>query len=68
MKIPELLEMAKASGLPEVLEAVATMILQYADQQPEDEERDWHLLAQDIQRLAAKATEQEEHFLGRRGD
>ena len=68
MKIPELLEMAKASGLPEVLEAVATMILQYADQQPEDEERDWHLLAQDIQRLASKAACQEEHFLGRRGD
>jgi len=63
----ELLEMAKKSGMPEVLDAVALIVLEYAARRPDDEEGDWINLAQDIQRLASKAACYEEHFKERRG-
>jgi hypothetical protein len=66
MDIKQLLEEAKRSGIPEVLEAVATIVLQYAAERPLDEERDWHILAQDMRTLARKAGAYEEHFSSRR--
>lgn len=66
--LEELLKMAKKSGLPDVLDAVATIVLEYAATRPDDEEGDWIILSQDIQRLASKAACYEVHFEGRRED
>lgn len=65
--LDDLVKMAKKSGMPEVLDAVALIVLEYAATRPDDEEHDWIILSQDIQRLASKAACYEEHFKERRG-
>lgn len=62
-----LLKLAREAGIPEVLEAVSTIILQYAKERPADEEGDFCALANDLKALAERAQNNEEHALGRRG-
>jgi hypothetical protein len=62
-----LLKLARESGIPEVLEAVSTIILQYAKERPESEEGDFCTLANDLKALADKARNNEEHAAGRGG-
>lgn len=63
----KLLELAKASEIPEVLEAVATVIADHASRSPSDEEGDWFRIVHELKELASRAKEYEEHFSGRRG-
>jgi len=67
MLTKELLEMAKASDIPEVLEAVAAVVMDHASRSPGDEERDWARIVHELKELAGRAREYEEHFAGRRG-
>ena len=62
-----LVELAKKSEIPEVLEAVAAAIMHHASKSPADEECDWARMAHELKELASTAREYEEHFAGRRG-
>jgi len=63
----ELLELAKKSEIPEVLEAVAAAISDHASRQPQDEKFDWYRMVHELRELADTAREYEQHFAGRRG-
>jgi hypothetical protein len=63
----ELLELAKKSEIPEVLEAVAAAIMHHASKSPADKECDWARMAHELKELAGTAREYEEHFAARRG-
>lgn len=67
MLTKELLEMAKKSDIPEVLEAVAAVVADHASRSPSDEEGDWFRIVHELKELAGRAREYEEHFSGRRG-
>jgi len=62
----ELLELAKKSDIPEVLEAVAAAIMHHASKSPADEECDWARMAHELKELAGTAREYEQHFAARR--
>lgn len=63
----DLIKIAKESDIPEVLEAVAEVIMFHASRRPQDEEGDWYVLVNDLKAMAGRAREYEEHFSGRRG-
>ena len=63
----ELLELAKKSEIPEVLEAVAAAISHHASKSPQDEKFDWYRMVHELRELADSAREYEQHFAGRRG-
>jgi hypothetical protein len=63
----ELLELAKNSEIPEVLEAVAAAISYHASTGPMDEKFDWYRIVHELRELADCAREYEQHFAGRRG-
>jgi hypothetical protein len=67
MDTKKLLEMARSSEIPEVLEAVAAVIADHASRSPGDEEGDWFRIVHELKELASRAREYEEHFSGRRG-
>ena len=67
MLTKKLLEIAKASDIPEVLEAVAAVVADHASRSPGDEEGDWFRIVHELKELAGRAREYEEHFSGRRG-
>lgn len=67
MDTKKLLEMARSSEIPEVLEAVAAVVADYASRSPEDEEGDWVRIVHELKELAGRAREYEEHFSARRG-
>jgi hypothetical protein len=57
----DLLDLARKSGMAEVLEAVAAVCLQYAGERPEMEERDFLTIVNDLKDLADKVRNNDEH-------